>query len=221
MFEDYRASKDDFVAIEQALSFAVHPKMRFIFSDFLRIVKTLIVSYDSKYIYVWQLKPTNLVSKIQHSLTVPDEWQRGWWAKIISKKIEKYLPKKNRNLVINGGLLTPFIMLQKAKKVLRNPYITRESYLATIIHELGHIYFGGHNKKGELSAFCTEYYASQLFWPTHARNLDEFIEKIDKSTRTEVKESDQHVFALLNTKKLIARYPRSWPQKLLKLNYLG
>lgn len=220
MFEDYHASKDDLGAIEQGLSFATHPKMRFIFSNFLRIAKTFIVSYDSKYIYVWQLDQINLVSKVQHDLTIPNEWQRGWWASIISKKVEKYLPKNNQNPVISGGLLTPFITLQKDKRVSLNPYTTKESYLATIIHELGHVYFGEDGKNGELSATCTEYYASQLFWPTHAKNLDKFIEKIDKDTPTEVKESDQHIFALLNTKTLITRYPRSWPQKLLKQDYL-
>ena len=42
---------------------------------------------------------------------------------------------------ISGGLLTPFIELQKQKKDEKNPYTTRESYLATIIHEFGHMYY--------------------------------------------------------------------------------
>lgn len=215
MFQNYIATKKDLGAIEQALSFAIDPKMKFVFSDFSRIVKTSVVSYDCKYIYAWRLNPTRLASKIQHNLTIPDEWQRGWWAGLISKEIKKYLPKNKREQLISGGLLTPFIELQKAKKVSLNPYTTKESYLATIIHELGHIYFGGYGKKGELSATCAEYYASQLFWPIHAKNLDKFIEKIDKNMPIEAKENDQHTFALLNAKKMIARYPKSWPKKLL------
>jgi len=51
----------------------------------------------------------------------------------------------------------PFIELQRKKKVSPNPYITRESYLATIIHEFGHIYYNQHklwwysNKKENLA----------------------------------------------------------------------
>ena len=215
MFRNCVATKRDLDTVKKALRFVLHPKMRFVFSDLSKITKTLVVSYDSKYIYEWSLDPIKL-TKIPHNLTIPDGWQRGWWASVVSEKIKKYLPTKNKSSIINGGLLTPFTTLQKAKNVLNNPYTNRESYLATIIHEFGHIYFGHYGKKGELSAFCTEYYASQLFWPKHTKQLDIFIEKIDKNTSVKIKESDQHTFAFLNAKKLISNYPKSWPQKLLE-----
>ena len=147
MFKDYHASKDDLEAIEQALSFVIRPKMRFVFSDISKIKNTKIISYDCKHIYVWGVNPIKLEHKIPHNLTIPDEWQSGWWSNIVSKEIEKLLPnetkKKNRFdiPIISGGLLTPFISLQKTQDILENPYITRESYLATIVHEFGHIYW--------------------------------------------------------------------------------
>ena len=58
--------------------------------------------------------------------------------------------------IISGGLLTPFIELQRRKRIFKNPYVTRESYLATIIHEFGHVYWSQHklwwysNKKENL-----------------------------------------------------------------------
>lgn len=221
MFKNYLASKSDLKIIEGALNFAIHPKMKFIFSNLSKIAKTLVVSYDSKYIYVWQLDPVKLAFKIRHNLRILDEWQRGWWASIISKEIEGYLQSGKHDKIISGGLLTPFVELQKAKRVFLNPYITKESYLATIIHELGHIYFGGYSKKGELSATCTEYYASMLFWPKHVKNLDKFIDKLKKNASVEEKKKNQHIFALLNVRKIITQYPKSWPKKLLKQNYLG
>lgn len=144
MFKDYVATKNDLEAVEEALDLVLKPEMRFVFSDLSKIEKTSIVSFDSLYIYVWQINPVKSVSKIQHNLTIPEGWQSGWWASIVSKKIEKYLPTKDRDPIISGGLLTPFITLQKTKNMPGNPYITRESYLATIVHEFGHIYWNSY-----------------------------------------------------------------------------
>lgn len=214
MFENYTATKRDLETVKEALTFILRPELRFIFSDLSRIIKTLTISYDSKFIYIWSLDPIKL-TKISHNLEIPDKWQMGWWANIISRELKKYLPNKIGIPMISGGLLTPFIALQKAKNISDNPYITRESYLATIVHEFGHVYFEGNNKKGELSAFCTEYYASQLFWPNHIEKLNKFIEMIRKNTPTKTEHNDQHIFALLNANKFITRYPKVWPIKLM------
>lgn len=162
MFKNYIATKRDLIAVEKALGFVLHPKMKFVFRDFSKIKNTLTVSYGSKFVYVWTLNPVKLAYKIPHNLVVTDKWQSGWWAGLVSKRMEKYLPAQMRKEsrfkvpIISGGLLTPFIALQKAKNVLNNPYTTRESYLATIIHEFGHIYWNSHklwwlsNKKENL-----------------------------------------------------------------------
>lgn len=221
MFDNYLATHKDLKTVEEGLRFVLHPKMLFVFENKSKITNTAIVSYDSKFIYIWELKPVKLHYKIPHNLIIPDEWQRGWWTNIVSKQVEKYLPDKIKNPIISGGLLTPFITLQKAKNISNNPYTTRESYLATIVHEFGHIYFGGYGKEGELSAFCTEYYSSQIFWPKHTNKLDRFIDKITSTTKNKDERNNQHTFALLNAKELLSRYPKTWPQRLLNTNYLG
>jgi hypothetical protein len=220
MFSNYQASQKDLKTIKEALEFVMSPKMRFVFKNKSKITNTTVVSYDSKFIYVWKVNPAKLIHKIPHNLRIPDEWQRSWWASIISEKIEKYLSMKNKSPIISGGLLTPFIVLQKAKNVLNNPYITRESYLATIVHEFGHIYFGGYGKKGELSAFCTEYYASRLFWLEHTKLMNKFHSKfidLPKQSKEYLHNiKDPHIHAMIFGRKIMSAYPKSWPTKLIK-----
>lgn len=147
MFKNYIATKRDLIAVEKALGFVLHTKMKFVFSDLSKITKTLVVSYDSKFVYMWSLDPIKL-TKIPHNLTIPDEWQYAWRAAIWDKKIEVLLPSRIQKSThfeiprISGGLFTPFVELQKKiKGEKNNPYITKESYLATIVHEFGHVYW--------------------------------------------------------------------------------
>ncbi len=267
MFKNYVATKRDLRAIEEGLRFVLHPKMNFVFLNPERIIKTLTISYDNRYIYVWTLNPIKLSRKIPHDIIIPDEWQSGWWAGVISKQIEKYLPRDIKRStrfeipIISGGLMTPFITLQKAENVQNNPYMTKESYFATMVHEFGHIYWNNfklwwpsnkkcntdllksvkelylNNKKGtkidikilnhqvqsEVFAFCTEYYASQFFWPLHKKNIDKFavpeIEKIlqeedlkDLDTQDSVLEPSiyPHNYALVVGKVLLTQYSTNW-----------
>jgi len=218
MFNNYLATQKDLKTVEKGLKFVLHPKMRFVFKNKSKIINTIVVSYDSKFVYIWKVNPVKLTHKILHDLRIPDEWQRGWWAGIVSKQVEKYLPKENKHQIISGGLLTPFIKLQKLKNVSNNPYITEKSYLATIIHEFGHIYFGGHGKKGELSAFCAEYYASQLFWPEHAKVMDKFDSRytnLRKGTSNyNLAINDPHIYSMIFGRKIMTVYPQTWPTKL-------
>ena len=147
MFNNYLATPDDLQTISEALKFVMHPKMRFVFANLSRARKTLIVSYDSQFIYIWRLDSKEPTYKIPHRIKIKDEWQSGWQAGIGIAQIENLLPAQIKNKsrfeipIISGGLFAPFIALQKAKKIQDNPYITRESYLATIIHEFGHVYW--------------------------------------------------------------------------------
>jgi hypothetical protein len=163
MFSNYLATRKDLKTVEEGLKFVLHPKMRLVFKDKSKIVNTAVISYDSKFIYIWKINPVKLTYKIPHNLDIPDEWQNGWWAGIVSKQIKKYLPdeiKKTTRFevpIISGGFLTPFIALQKEKSAYANPYITKESYLATMIHEFGHVYWNGF----------------KLWWPSSKKvNLD-------------------------------------------------
>ena len=76
----------------------------------------------------------------------------SYWVAVIPKKeFYKYLPKfftiKSQQISprICGSPLTPFIKIhQKMKETKEYPYdayTTKESYLATIVHEFAHCYF--------------------------------------------------------------------------------
>lgn len=268
----YLISSKDSNTIKHAIGFVWHPKMKFVFREKSRIENTLVISYDSKFIYVFRSKDSMLIHKIKHNLKIKDEWQSGWQAGIGIAKIENLLPVQIKNKsrfeipIISGGLLTPFIALQKAKNISENPYVTRESYLATIIHEFGHIYWNSfklwwpsknstnlRNLKtaerfytglrsniekcpltfpvlpvfGEVFAFCTEYTASEIFWPSHKNTLDKFgRQRIDQLIVTEKtanldKENSviepsryPHDFAFVFGKIILEKYPTSWSQIL-------
>lgn len=148
MFENYNATKEDFEAIEEGIKTVWHPKLDFIFKDKSKIENTVVVSYDTSYIYLWFRGKSQ---KITHNLKIGKKLQIGWAAYLLSQDIRSVLPTEIRKKiesgtpVINGGLLGPFLSLQKQKKLPNNPYITEESYLATIIHEFGHVYYNQHN----------------------------------------------------------------------------
>ena len=271
MFENYLASKEDIDTISEALKYVWSPKMSFVFPDKSRILKTIVISYDSKFIYIWKLDSKGPMYKIPHEIKIKDEWQFSWRVNIWIDQIIDVLPGwiKNKSRleipIISGGFWTPFIFLQKAGNVSKNPYITRESYLATIIHEFGHIYwnsfkmwwpsdkkenlryleiakelckgkpkkineplhFPGLEEIGEIFAFCTEHYASELFWRNHKRNLDSFIENrlntliiLEKKKNLEKEDSViepsryPHDFAFVFGKIILEKYSISWPKIL-------
>lgn len=158
MFENYLANKKDLKAIEEAISVVWQKELDFIFNDKNLIKNVIVISYDSKYIYFWtkillpkykklstQLKDYNFY-KIRHNINIDDNEQLGWYAGLKIEKIAKYLPKKltidnYQYPKISGCLLQPFIKSHINKK---DAYDTKESYLATIVHEFGHVYFDQH-----------------------------------------------------------------------------
>jgi len=278
MSKKYSATREDLDAIGEALTYIWNPKMDFVFKDRSKISKTLVISYDSKFIYIWEPLFKNSpgkykLHKIPHKLRIKNEWQMGWWAGLVDKSINKFLPasfEPNNQFtqpIISGGLLKPFVELQKNKKLKLNPYVTKESYLATIIHEFGHVYWDSFkmwwpsensinlrnlriaNKLysnfrlniekysltfpvfpvfGEVFAFCAEYYASELFWKNHKRNLDSFIENrlnaliiLEKKKNLEKEDSViepsryPHDFAFVFGKIILEKYPTSWFQILI------
>lgn len=161
MRKNYLAQRADFLAIEEALRYVWDSRLDFIFRDKAPLRATVIVSFDSEFIYLWtQMKLSGLILiscqlknyfayKIPHQLTIPAELQYAWHAGI-APKIEALLPDEIKNSSrffvprISGGLLTLFETLQKSFRRKNNPYTTRASYLATIIHEFGHVYWNQH-----------------------------------------------------------------------------
>ena len=163
MFENYLASSQDLKDTEKGILFAWNKKLNPIFSNKKLIEKVSIISFDSKFIYLWSRQKfpmfkqeiTDLdqyyLFKIPHSMNFVDLDYSYWIASILKKEFYKYLPKlftlKSQQIFprICGGPLTPFVKIhQKMKETKEYPYdayTTKESYLATIVHEFAHCYF--------------------------------------------------------------------------------
>jgi hypothetical protein len=161
VFDNYLTGKDDFQAIEEGLAVVEQKELDFIFKNRSLLKDVVVISYDSANLYLWtKIKFSELETvqcnvekyyayKISHNTKLKDEWQTGWRAGLSIRPFVKLLPanlqkSKFKTPKISGGLLKPFIELQKKKKRKNNPYINRESYLATIVHEFGHIYWNQH-----------------------------------------------------------------------------
>ena len=196
MFENYQATPENFEAIKEGIKTVWHPKLNFVFKNKEFIKKVIVVSYDSKNLYLWsqtkfpKLTPIKcslkqyFAYKIPHQLKISDKYQLGWRAGLKLRKLARLLlPKLKTDELstpfISGGLLMPFTELQKKIKNRKdNPYTTYESYLATIVHEFGHAYWHQHklwyysNKKENLLLLKT---AKQLY--SNSSN-DEKLSKI-------------------------------------------
>lgn len=276
MFKNYLAAETDLETIEEGLKTVWKPELNFVFRKKKLIASTVVVSYDSKHLYLWVPLRGKLgqyrLQKIPHRLAIPDQYQMGWAAGTYPE-IEKSLPESIRNSSvfmiprISGSLVHSFIASQKNRKLLLNPHISRESYLATIVHEFGHVYWDQHklwwysNKEenlsllrtaiklfsqnhsrvshisihlpfplglGETFAFCTEYYASTIFWPRYKQALDRFIHNCLKTllSTEELKNLEKeisdiepnanypHYFSFILGKVLLLCYPTTWPRLL-------
>lgn len=180
---NYRATRKDFEAVEEGIKIVWRPELDFIFKRKNLLKNIIVVSFDSSFIYLWtklsidhlDRLPCGLSDyyayKIPHEIKLKDEWQSGWRVSLPDEAQNKFLPEKLRLSpykipIISGGLLTPFIKLQENKNIKNNPYITQESYLATIVHEFGHVYWDQHklcwysNKKENISILSV---AKQLY----------------------------------------------------------
>lgn len=276
MLGKYVATKDDLRAIDEALRYVWHSRMNFVFDDKDKIKDVPVISYDAKNLYLWSNQnfpdlekiPNNFkkytLHKIAHNLKkIPEKWQRGWFSGIRIKKIKEILFKKTKKYLDgpSGSFLTPFI-----KSHPLDPYHTYESYLATIIHEFGHVYWNAHklwwysdkkknldylyaafdlykgkkrnslpslyfsskNEISELFAFCTEYFASSIFWPNYKKNLDRYIltilNNLVKQEKTKDLDSEDsvieitkhpHDFSFVFGKIILEKYPTNWPSLLV------
>lgn len=163
MFENYKAAQKDFEAIEEGIKTVRKKELKFIFINKKLLDKTSIISFDSQFIYLWskqkfselKQKPTSLAGyhlfKIPHQIPITDKEYSVWYASVPKNEFYKFLPKfftvKSQLIYprIGGGPLTPFIKIhqkmKKRKEYPLDPYTTKESFLATIVHEFGHVYF--------------------------------------------------------------------------------
>lgn len=223
MYKKYIASRKDLFTIESALNILWDEKLDFIFKHKERIVNASIVSFDSKNIYLWtgQKNKYNL-TKIPHNLKKIDYLlHKSWMSGIFIEEFEEIINNNTKKKIFgpSGGLLTPFVQIhKKLNKIARDPYFTKESYVATIIHEFGHVYSGKLDKYGELFAMCAEYTASSIFWPNHKKNLDKFMFSIKDQLTMKNQNEDPHYFAFANFEKLITKHPTSWSDVLLNIS---
>lgn len=159
---DYKANEKDFKIIEKSIKIVYSPKLNYIFKDKKILDKVYIISFDSEFIYIWAKKKihdTKLIPskstnyyfyKINHNLYIKELDRMGWKAGVWLNEINDLLPvalRKNdfEALKTCGSLLGDFVSNQKKiRGEKNNPYITKESYLATIVHEFGHVYYQQH-----------------------------------------------------------------------------
>ncbi len=172
MLNTYTCDQADIDVVEEALAIVWSKDSDFVFPNKKLIRNTIVVSYDSKFLYLWsRVKILPLQAfvwrtnyrhsyRIPHEINLEDTWQSCWQVGLIkefnSKLPDNILRERFKFPIISGGLLTPFITLQLKKTSPVNPYTTRESYLATLVHEFGHVYWNQHklwfysNKKDNL-----------------------------------------------------------------------
>lgn len=159
MFEDYKVAKEDLEAVEEGIKAVWRPEMDFVFRKKSYIKNVSPLSFDSKFFYIWshfkipRLKSTPYhfdnyqVFKTPHKVKITEYDQMGWCAN--AEKWRNHFPKplkESKAIFISGGLLTPFTKIHKKylKQGHLDIYTTYESYLATILHEFGHIYYNSH-----------------------------------------------------------------------------
>lgn len=152
---------DNIQIIEKSLEFVWNNKLNNIFSDKKLIEKVIIIAYDKSKLYVFTKIPFDLehtkkltlnycLYEIKHKITFTDRDLSAWYYGLIRPDILNYLPHElvKENLIsrpiICGSTYSEFIKNQKIKQkkmTFDNPYITYESYIATIIHEFGHVVY--------------------------------------------------------------------------------
>lgn len=179
----YKATKEDIEAIEEGINIVFDPKLSFIFKDKSALEKFLLVSYDSEYIFCWSTEKiqnqlihnTHIPNKknvsfykLPHKLYISEQDRIGWHASIILTGLYDVFPKTLLDDVtlpkMSGSLLGDFIITQKETKGEKNnPYVTKESFLATLIHEFGHAYYNQVSPSVKTRSLKFLHHAEQLF----------------------------------------------------------
>lgn len=135
MNENHIATEQDIEAIKQVFVFLNRKELDFIFKDRKLLENTEIVIYDSKYFYV--VKQDGTITKEEHKAELSKADKLGWRASVSIAEIVQKLPN-NKNY-ISGPVQSLFIASHQQRGTTL--YTTPESYMATIIHEFGHVYY--------------------------------------------------------------------------------
>lgn len=275
---------DNLKIIKQSLDYIWNSQLSTAFQNKSLLKKILILAFDDSKLYILTKIPLEIrgiksqqffndynLYIIKHNISLKNNDFCGWRSCINKKEFLKYLPQqfvKTSQLSwprISGPVATLFFdfhkKLKKQKRIF-DPYTTKESFLATIIHEFGHAYFYGtylpwhgfqkqnlailktalslfSGKKvtpktkiawnsfvppnaSEIYAFCTEYYASTVFFPNHKKAIDREMEyflpklireekKKDLNFQASILDLNQHLSSAIFGKLIISQLGSSWP----------
>lgn len=145
-------------AIQDALCVLWHPSLDFVFPNEKILKKVNIVAYDREKFYLWtyneknsEISPEENHSQyktqiFEHRIKLNEELFQGWHSTIPNDEMKHFFKENisEKEQVICGPTASLF---QKKHRLLKkqriwpdDPYITRESYMSTIIHEFGHCY---------------------------------------------------------------------------------
>lgn len=147
--KNYQATEEDLIAVEEALQYLWKPELDYIFADRATLLNTLVVSFDATRVYIWKQEAEDYkLYSFSHSFSFDGIKLSGWCCGAYIKGINEYIPQEwldepHQAPFISGVLLHHFIGSgkEKGKKYENYPYQTRESYLATLLHEFGHAYY--------------------------------------------------------------------------------
>lgn len=140
------ATEEDLQLVFEALDFLWRTDLDFIFRDRSRIKNATVLVVDLHYIHVWCRNQERYHHEsFKHTLSVDDINFGHWACGPFIKGLQKSLPKNiTLNSFISGGTFSNVIEIQKKRNDPLNPFLTKESYLSTIIHEFGHLYYDSH-----------------------------------------------------------------------------
>lgn len=156
---------DELKVVKQTLSLVWGNKLSIIFQNKTILSKILILIFNESQLFILSKIPIDIskaqkfscgyyLYEIKHNISFRNNDFSGWYACIKKREILKYLPENFVNesqLIwprISGPTSTLFLKFQNKLKCRTrplNPYITKESYMATVIHEFGHAYFDSLN----------------------------------------------------------------------------
>lgn len=134
--------KKDIDLIQESINYIFDKKLSFLFKDISIFNGLAIVGIDKNDLHVFHYNDSKIeYGNIKHSEIILDDTLKGWGTYLRQKEdLEKYLHGSyQKNKIASGGIFTEFKRVQALRK--RSIYTTEVSYICTIIHELGHIYF--------------------------------------------------------------------------------
>lgn len=139
----YKATRKDLNLISKSLEFIKNGSLDYLFGGKDVFSDVAIISYDTENIYLFNILE-NSYKTIPHKVRY--DWERqhtGWSTGLRVTEFLEFLPSEIHSYwYISGGLFTPLSDIQAQRKSI---YTSEEGYIATIIHEFGHIFFNKSN----------------------------------------------------------------------------